>query len=555
MLSHLKIDNIVLIQSLTLELDNGLTVLTGETGAGKSILLDALGLATGRRADAGLVRHGADKGQVSASFDIPPDHSVFGVLNEMDIHADDGLIIRRTLGKDGRSKAFVNDTPVSIGALKSIGDQLIEIHGQFDTAGLLDEKNHRDALDLFGAYPALLSETATAYDSWHTAQKALMDVRTKAENAATREDYLRYCLEELNKLAPDEGEEDTLKALRLQMMNHEKIADAHQELTRYFEDDDGIYAQLGRAQSLMDKLASTLPEAAGGILDALNRAQIEIEDAAARLSQLSDIEDTDQDLNQIESRLYDLKDCARKHNCTIDELLQKQEEIRDELALIDDFESRLNQLENEENAARKAYSHAAEQLHQARIDAAKILSGKLMAELPSLKLGDARFDIQVDKKEPERWNEKGLSKVAFRVATNPGSAPGPINKIASGGELSRFMLALKLVLAETSNVPTLIFDEVDSGVGGATADAVGKRLERLSQHNQILVVTHSPQVAARGATQLKISKSSDKTSTRTAVERLSENDRLDEIARMIAGAEITGEARAAAQKLIADKAA
>ena len=555
MLTDLNIKNIVLIDALALQMADGLTTLTGETGAGKSILLDALGLAIGKRAEAGLVRRGTDMGSVTAVFDLPDGHAALKFLERADIVAEGEVILRRTIGSDGRSKAYINDTPVSITMLKQLGAYLVEIHGQFDTAGLLNEKNHRSALDAFGGYQDLQKETATHYKTWHEEKETLSGLRDKAGAAAAREDYLRYCLAELEKLNPEKDEAERLGTLRSRLMNREKLADTHQQLEHLFEGDDGIYNLIGQAEAQVEKLDSTLPETGGKIRQALERARLEIEDAAGYLNQMANADDEDMDLDAVEERLFALKDCARKHNCDISELPEKKAEIADEINLIDDFEAQLNRLENAVHAARKDFIQVAKNLHSQRTEAAKQLGARLMQELPALKLDRARFEINVTEQPEERWSRHGMDHVAFQVATNPGAAPGPINKIASGGELSRFMLALKLVLAETSHIPTLIFDEVDSGVGGATADAVGRRLEQLSQYNQILVVTHSAQVAARGARQLRISKTSDDKNTVTGVTILDDDARLDEIARMIAGAEVTSEARAAAKKLIADKAA
>lgn len=557
MLTQITIKNIVLIDQLTLTPGTTLTTLTGETGAGKSILLDSLGLALGARADAGLVRSGTDKGQVTAIFECDSKHPAFKLLADQDIECDDGqIIMRRSLTSDGRSKAMVNDQPVSVGFLKKLGATLVEIHGQFDTSGLLDGNTHRKTLDRHGGLGPNVKEVSEAFEKWQDARDELFNARSRADDAKTREDYIRFCIEELDKLAPEPGEERTLTETRARLMHREKISDAYNQLNDVIEGEDGLYRQIGRALSAIEKIIPVTGQAGEDIQSALNRAQIEIEEAEGHLQNLVSDDEGAIDPNEIEERLFALKDCARKHNCDIDDLADKHDELRQELGLIDDLESTLNALENQVKQARTAYYDAALALRQKRQTAATGLSDAVMRELPDLKLDKARFQVSFTALEDESdWTAHGIDRIRFEISTNPGTPMGALNKIASGGELARFMLALKLVLAKTSSVPTLVFDEVDSGVGGATADAVGLRLKQLSQTNQILVVTHSAQVAAKGDQQLQISKSDDAQMTTTTVRELSADDRLEEIARMISGAEITSEARAAAARLIGAKAA
>ncbi len=557
MLTQLTIKNIVLIDSLTLDPGPGLTTLTGETGAGKSILLDALGLALGARADAGLVRTGTDKGQVTAVFECEQGHPALAKLADHEIEYDGGqIIIRRSLSADGGSKAMINDQPVSIGLLKKIGEDLVEVHGQFDTTGLLDPKTHRSALDRFAGLQPQINKISNIFEEWREARENLASARGRAEDAKTREDYLRYCIEELDKLAPQPNEEQELNDTRTRLMSREKIADGFNSLTDLIESEAGLYQQIGSAIATIEKILPVTGEDGEKIQSALVAASLNIEEAEGHLKSLISEDDGDMDINLIEERLYALKDCARKHNCEINELSQKHEELRAEISLIDDLETNLNDLENKVRKARQTYVEMAQELHTLRQSASDKLIKAVMQELPDLKLDKARFQIQITMLEDENsWRPHGMDQVRFEISTNPGTAFGPLNKIASGGELARFMLALKLVLAKTSSVPTLVFDEVDSGVGGATADAVGLRLKRLSGDNQILVVTHSAQVAAKGSRQYQISKSDDSQLTTTSVRELSEQDRLEEIARMISGAEVTSEARAAAAKLISQKAA
>lgn len=557
MLTQLTIKNIVLIESLTLLPGSGLTTLTGETGAGKSILLDSLGLALGMRADAGLVRTGSDKGSVTAVFELPEDHPAFVLLDEQDLDADGAqIILRRSLSADGGSKAMVNDQPVSVSFLNRLGRALVEIHGQFDATGLMDVKTHRATLDKFAGLDADIQTVKSAYQGWQDALENLNSAKGRADAAKTREEYLRYCIEELDKLSPKENEEQDLTDIRARLMHREKISDAYNQLQDLINGEAGLYGQLGQAMSLVEKIIPVTGESGEKIQDALSRAMVEIEDAEGNLQSLVSDDDDAMDPNEIEERLFALKDCARKHHCEISDLPQKHEELRAEISLIDDLENNLNALENRVKAARKLYYDLAIDLRHKRKTAAVKMAKGVMQELPDLKLDKARFEVSfTDLDDEDKWTPQGMDQIRFEISTNPGTPMGPLNKIASGGELSRFMLALKLVLAETSSVPTLVFDEVDSGVGGATADAVGHRLKRLSDHNQIMVVTHSAQVAAKGNKQLQISKAGDDRIMTTTVRELSDDDRLEEIARMISGAEITTEARAAAARLIDNKAA
>ena len=558
MLTTLTIKNIVLIEQLHLDLSGGLTTLTGETGAGKSILLDALGLALGKRADAGLVRQGNDKGIVTAVFDLPPEHPAMKILaaQDLDIESDGEIIIRRSLNADGRSKASVNDQPVSIGFLKTLGTYLVEVHGQFDTAGLLDNKTHMKTLDRYGQLEPAVQNTATAFTTWQESRSALNSARTRADEARAQEEYLRYAVEELDKLAPVPGEEEDLSAKRKTLMHREKIAEAYNIVTTLLGEDGGISDQVNSALAALDKITAVGGDIITQTYDALSRAQIEIEDAAGTLDRLGDMDDDSLNADEIEERLFALKDCARKHNCTINELPEKRDELQERLNLVDDLEATLNRLESDVAEKRKVYLKRAQELSSERKKTAAKLETAIMTELPDLKMERAVFAVTFTAiQDDTHWSANGIDRIAFEVATNPGSAPGPLQKIASGGELSRFMLALKLALSETSDIPTLIFDEIDSGVGGRTADAIGSRLKRLSEDFQILVVTHSAQIAAKGAQHWQISKSITKYKTVTAVTPLSPDQRLEEVARMLAGDEITEEARAAAAKLVNPKAA
>ena len=552
MLTSLAIRDVVLIDRLDLDFRAGLSVLTGETGAGKSILLDALGLALGARGDSGLVRHGADQASVTACFEVADNHPAFAVLAEQGLEAEAPLILRRVLTADGRSRAFVNDQPASVGLLRRLGDLLVEIHGQFDDRGLLDPATHREALDAFGGHAALLRDTATAHAGWRQAADALDRAKADAARARTDETFLRHAVEELDALSPEPGEEERLAEQRSLMMNAEQIAEAMAAALEHLSGDRGAESGLAGASRQLGRIAGK----AGPILDpalaALDRAAAEAQEAVHLLQSVaSELETDPAALTKAEDRLYALRDVARKHGVEVDALPALRDTLAGRLAAIDDSGERMATLEAATKAAREAYAAAAGRLGEARRKAAGRIDKAVGAELPPLKLDKARFATRIEDMPEAQWGPQGRDRVAFEVATNPGQAPGPINKIASGGELSRFMLAVKVVLSQVSPVPTLVFDEVDSGVGGATADAVGERLARLGDGLQVLVVTHSPQVAARGGQHLRVEKRAGRDSTTTTVVPLSDPDRREEIARMLSGAEVTDEARAAANRLMA----
>lgn len=551
MLSDLSIRDVVLIERLDLAFGAGLSVLTGETGAGKSILLDSLGLALGARAEARLVRTGADKASVTASFRLAADHPARAILAEQDIQAEDELILRRTLTSDGRSKAFVNDEPVSVTLMKRLGETLVEIQGQFDQHGLLDAQGHRGILDAFGATDAALENVAEAYRAWRHAERALEDAKAKAAQAAREEAFLRHAAEELAQLGVKKGEEDDLANERSLLQNAEKLGEAMTGAVSALIDGQGADSRLREAQKLLGRVA----DKAGGMLDepmaALDRAAVEIQEAVGAIERVASALDADgRRLEHVEERLFAIRDMARKYDRHPDDLPAYAEEVAEQLTLISDGATRLEGLGAALAKAKAQYVTAAKALSEARHSAARRLDAAVNAELPPLKLERARFATTVDVLEEHLWGADGMDRVAFEVATNPGSAPGPIGKIASGGELSRFLLALKLSLADAGSAPTLVFDEVDSGVGGATAAAVGSRLKRLAEGVQVLVVTHSPQVAALGAQHLKVEKHEAGGRMSTGVAPLSQDQRQEELARMLSGAVVTPEARAAAARLL-----
>lgn len=553
MLTGLDIQNVVLIDRLSLEGDAGLVALTGETGAGKSILLDALGLSLGARAESGLVRHGTAQATVTASFDLPPQHAALLLLQERGIDSDGTVILRRTVSKDGRSKAFINDAPVSVQLLKETGALLIEIHGQFDTQGLLDPASHGAVLDIFAGTTAEAAAVTRSYHALRQAKDKLDDAKAGIEATRLQEEYLRYTVAELETLAPVVGEEAILSEKRQRLMNREKLAEGFEQAQNLLTDDDGLQSLIGRLQAVLDKLAQKSESQIAPLLDNLSRAKGEIDDLSWQMDRImSGADDGDERLEDIEERFFALKDCAKKHRCAPDDLPDVLVELSQRLRLITHQDDALAELQAAVTAARKNYIELAEKLSAKRHKAAGKLAKAVNTELPALKLEKAKFDVSCETaKDEAQWGADGFDRIRFLVATNPGAAPGALNKIASGGELSRFMLALKLILSGSGTVPTLIFDEVDSGIGGAVADAVGERLQSLARLCQVLVVTHSPQVAARAKHHWHVAKTEQKGTVVTRITPLTETTaRQEEIARMLSGANITTEARAQASRLL-----
>jgi len=554
MLVRLSIRDVVLIERLDLTFESGLGVLTGETGAGKSILLDSLGLALGERADSGLVRAGAAQLAVTAQFELAPDHPAHALLDEQGFDAEDVLILRRVVSKDGRSRAFINDQPASVGLLRRIGDTLVEVHGQFDNHGLLNPATHRGVLDAYAAAGTALAACRTAYAAWKRAAEARAAAEADLRAAREEEETLRHAEEELAALDPRPGEEAELAERRTVLMNGEKLAEGLSAALQALEHDGvGIEAMIHTAQRHLGRIAEMADSTVAPVIEALDRAAVEAAEAYNLLDRTAGEIDLDpQHLEEVEERLFALRGLARKHGCTVDELPEVLDTLRRRLAALDDGGADLMRLAKEEQAARGAYLEAARALSKARRAAAADLDAAVARELGPLKLDKARFVTRIEDLDEDHWGADGLDRVAFEVATNPGAAPGPIHKIASGGELARFMLALKVVLARTSPIPTLIFDEVDAGIGGATAAAVGERLGRLAGDvAQVLVVTHSPQVAAKGDHHLRVAKAETDGVVTTTVVPLSDAERREEVARMLAGETITDQARAAAASLMA----
>ena len=552
MLGTLSVRNIVLIDQLDIVLDAGLTVLTGETGAGKSILLDALSLALGGRGDQGLVRAGLESGQVTAVLHLPPGHPVRALLAENEIPDDEEVILRRVQYADGRTRAFINDNPVSASLMRDVGALAIEIHGQHADRALVDTATHRALLDAYGGHDADLSATATSYKTLVAAEQAVARQRERVDRAARDEDYARHVVAELEELAPAVGEEEELSARRQHLMQIEKSADDVRDADEVLNGPTApgpVLATLMRRLSRKgdDSLFTPVIEAIDATLVTLDRAH----DALETLKRQMDFDP--QELERVEERLFALRAAARKHQVAPDDLAAVLERYRGDLHALESGAEELVALEKQAGIARDAYVKAAAKLSKARVKAAAALTKSVEKELPDLKLGNAKFIVDLETDET-RVAESGFDQAAFHVQTNPGTNPGPIMKVASGGELSRFLLALKVVLADKGSAPVLIFDEIDTGVGGAVADAIGRRLARLAEKVQVISVTHAPQVAARARQHLLIEKQAVKEGAfmRTHVLPLSGEARNEELARMLAGARITDEARAAAGRLLSE---
>jgi DNA repair protein RecN (Recombination protein N) len=547
MLRQLVIRDVVLIDSLTLDFEPGLGVLTGETGAGKSILLDALGLALGTRADTGLVRRGQAAATVSAEIELPPGHAAQTLLEELGIEPEPGepLVLRRSLKADGGSRAFIGAAAVPAQSLRDVAGLTIEIHGQHDDRGLLNPKGHRDLLDAFGKLDA--APVATAWAEVARTERELAGARAEAESAARDRDWLAHAAAEIDALAPQPGEETALAEERSAMQAGAKASEALAGIDDLLGGSEGALAQLRQAARRIERGAHDHP-LLGEALAALDRAVIEAAEAEDRIAKASNaMAFSPERLENVEARLFDIRAAARKHRCEADALAAVGEEMHAKLAAIDASGERVEALETAVSEARATFGHRATELGDARKLAASQLDAKVAAELAPLKLDAARFRTAFGTAEP---GPSGVDRVEYEVSTNPGAPFGPLTKIASGGELSRFILALKVALAEAGGAATMIFDEVDRGVGGAVASAIGERLARLSAQAQVLVVTHSPQVAARATHHYRIEKTHDGLVTRTSVRRLDGVERREEIARMLSGAAITDEARAQAARLL-----
>ena len=551
MLKSLSIRNVVLIDKLDLDFRNGFSVLSGETGAGKSILLDSVGLLLGKRAEIGMIRSGCDKLSVCGSFEIADKKSELAALcAEYDLDFDNEIIIKRTLNQDGKGKIFFNDQPITQKLLKEIGSYLVEIHGQFDNQGLLNPATHLSVLDNYGNYPDKIAAMKNAFGVYKKAKSERAAAEEKIRQAKNEEENLRHWVDEFQKIKPQANEQEELEQKRQQMMNAEKILEnldaAYKAMSQ-----GGVQSSLRQAQAAIARVNSLLNGKFDNIYDLLDTALVNADEASEEIEAASNEVSLNQnELDAVEERLFSLKALARKHNSTVEELPQVWAQMEEDLQNLASGEENIENLRKLETAAYNDYVKKATEVSQARLATALKLDAKIQAELPDLKMDKARFMTQVSDKSENLWNENGRDEVCFMVSTNPNTPYGSLSKIASGGELARFMLALKVNLAQSSQVETMIFDEVDTGIGGATAQAVGEKLANLGEKVQVLVVTHSPQVAAQSKYHYKVEKTTMDNVTTTTLRELSTNEKTEEVARMLSGEQITNEARAAAKVLI-----
>ena len=553
MLANLTVQDIVLIERLGVEFDAGLTVMTGETGAGKSILLDAMALALGGRGDNALVRSGAERGQVIAEFEPEADHPARALLLENGIEANGPVILRRVQTADGKTRAFVNDQPVSVGLLRTVGGLLVEIHGQHDDRALVDPGEHRRLLDAFGGLEPDAAEVTRFHAAWRDAEHDAAALKGSIEDAERERDFLDAAVSELEALSPETGEEQRLADQRQMLMQAEKIAG---DLNDAYETIAGSASPVPELSSLLRRLDRKSADAPGlldDVVKALGAGLDHIEETRLGLEEALRTANFDpQELEAAEERLFTLRAAARKHRTDVDGLPAVAAEFSARLADLETGRERLAGLEKAVTERQERYRQAARDLSAKRQATARVLEDEVNGELPALKLENAAFFVVQDVDEAVGTAD-GFDRIAFHVRTNPGSPAGPLMKVASGGELSRFLLALKVALADRGSAPTLVFDEIDTGAGGAVAEAIGKRLARLAERVQVLSVTHAPQVAARAGAHLVISKSAVDNGKRvaTGVTPVAGTERREEIARMLAGAVISDEARAAAARLMA----
>ena len=551
MLCGLSIRNIVLIDSLDLSFSRGLTVLSGETGAGKSILLDALGVALGGRVDTSMRRDGAPQASVTATFEIKNHEFLEEFFDKSGLSVNGPeeqlLHLRRVINDDGRTRAFINDQPVTANMLREIGDLLVEIQGQFDAQGLLNSKTHLKFLDIFANHTQLLSRVAEAYSLLSNAKLKLKRATEELSINESRKEYLEIAVEELASLKPIEGEEAKLLETRSELMNAEKIIIALNEALQFIGGEGGAITLVAKAQKTLDKTSDRITKE----LESLERAANELSETESVVGRLAtEIELDTSYLEEIDERLNSIRTLARKHGVTPDELNSKYQEFCNQLRMVEDEASQIEALERELESTKAKFIEDADALSKSRITAGKRLDQAIISELKPLKLAQSKFQATIESCDETGWSVYGWDKVTFQISTNPGTPLGPLQKVASGGELSRLLLALRVALSAATPLPTLIFDEVDAGVGGAVAAAVGRRLKRLGEKIQVLVVTHSPQVAAEGHVHWKIVKDDTTGLQRTAAKELAKTERVEEIARMLSGEMITEEARAASLKLL-----
>lgn len=551
MLKSLSIRNVVLIDSLDIDFSSGLIVLTGETGAGKSILLDSLGLLLGNRGDSSLIRSGTDKLSVTGVFEVNHENGIYDLAKEYDLEVDGEIIIKRTITADGKGKIWFNDQIITLKLLRELSQYLIEIHGQHDNQGLLNPATHCNILDNYGGFAKELSAVKAAYQQYKTANAELKNKEQALAKAKEDEENLQHWVKELEKAAPKKGEEEELRIRRSELMNAEKIIEKLNTAYAALNGGNSVLEQITKARNAISRANEIVNGKYTEIEQNLENALYILNDAVEQIENNSaDISLNQNEIDNIETRLFMLRDLAKKHQTDIDMLPEKLEELSDALNNLQKGEDCLAELRKNVEKLRNDYIKAAETLSTKRKTAAQKLDKSIMKELPPLKMEKAVFKTSFEQKKEEQWGEKGWDMVCFEVSTNPNTPMGALNKIASGGELSRFMLALKVNLAQQSSQETLIFDEIDTGIGGATAEAVGERLSRLAQNVQVMVVTHSPQVAAFSNEHYKVEKNTTDNITTTNLKKLSPTEKIEEIARMLAGEKITKEARAAASVLV-----
>jgi len=550
MLVELSIRDFILIDRLDLSFNGGLTVLSGETGAGKSILLDALSLAIGGRGETGFIRHKKDQAVVTASFEIKNHGVLKSFLKEMEVDfqevEQDGLILRRVLKREGSSRAFLNDRPISVSALKEIGELLVEIQGQFDAHGLMRSSSHKQFLDLFANHPALLKEVGEKFLYWEKCKNRFEAAKLELKQSTEEQEFLEFSLDELEELSIKDDEEEELVQLRSSLINAERNVELINSSIEYLSGEKGAGIILSNVQRSLDRISIKIPS----VVEAIDRAIVELNESENALARIAnEINSDEARLEEIEVRLAEIRSLARKHGVPSTKLPKLAEEIRIKLKKIQLNDNRIQNLEKEVSKSKEAFRDFATELSESRKKHGKRLQKAVTSELPEMKLDKATFLVDLKPADESNWNIHGCDEIKFLISTNRGSTPGPLNKIASGGERSRLLLALRAALSTIGSVPTLIFDEVDAGVGGAVSSAVGKRLKKLGINQQILVVTHSPQVAALGKHHWQISKS-DEVEPKTIAIHLGKNERVEEIGRMLSGEQITAEARLAARKLM-----
>ena len=551
MLKTLSIRNVVLIDSLDIDFKEGLTVLSGETGAGKSILLDSLGLLLGNRSEASLVRSGTDKLSVTGVFEVQPNNKIYEIAKDYDLEIDGDIIIKRTITAEGKGKILFNDQIITLKLLRELSQNLIEIHGQHDNQGLLNPATHCDILDSYGKYEKELQTTKEDFINYKEASKKLKEKEAQLNKAKEDEDNLKHWVQELEKLAPKKGEEEILRNRRSELMNAEKIIEKLNAAYSYLNGGNSVLDQISKAQNAISRANEIVNGKYADIEQNIETALYSLNDAVERIEASSaDISLNQSEIDDIETRLFALRSVAKKHQTEIELLPEKLDELSEALHSLQSGEDNLNEMREEVKKLKEKYISSAQKLSIKRQETAQKLDKNIMKELPPLKMEKAVFKTVITPKEEAQWSEKGWDTVCFEVSTNPNTPMGALNKIASGGELSRFMLALKVNLAQNSSQETLIFDEIDTGIGGATAEAVGERLARLGEKVQVMVVTHSPQVAAFSNEHFKVEKHTIDNQTTTSLKKLDSSGKIEEIARMLAGEKITKEARAAAEVLV-----